>query len=125
MYIPEVLTATKKGKVCHRCILLRESYRENGKVKNRTITNLTHCNPKEVATLRLVLAHKDDLTALKSFKDMELVVKNDSSCHHIPTPCQTSAKLLEAVNVRLPKVLPHLEANVVSRKKLQTRRISR
>ncbi|MCL0105951.1 IS1634 family transposase [Thermodesulfovibrionales bacterium] len=69
MYITEVLTTTKKGKASHRCILLRESYRENGKVKNRTITNLTHCNPKEVAALRLALAHKDDLTVLKSFKD--------------------------------------------------------
>jgi transposase len=69
MYITEVLTKTKKGKPSHRCILLRESYRENAKVKNRTIANLTHCNPKEIAALRLALKHKDDLTAIKSLKD--------------------------------------------------------
>lgn len=69
MYITEVITKTKKGKASHRCILLRESYREKGKVKNRTIANLTHCNPKEVAALRLALEHKDDLTVLKSLKE--------------------------------------------------------
>ena len=73
MYITEVLTKTKKGKVSHRCILLRESYRENGKVKNRTIANLTHCNAKEVSAMRLALEHKGDLEALKSFDDVELM----------------------------------------------------
>lgn len=72
MYITEVLTKTKRGKVSHRCILLRESYRENGKVKNRTIANLTHCNAKEVAAMRLALKHKGDLESLKSFDDVEL-----------------------------------------------------
>ena len=72
MYITDVLTKTKKGEISHRCILLRESYREDGKVKNRTIANLTHCNPKEVEVLRLALEYKDDLTVLKSIKDIEL-----------------------------------------------------
>lgn len=66
MYITEVLTLTKKGKLSHRCILLRQAYRENGKPKNRTIANLTHCNPKEVAALRLALGHKNDLAVLGS-----------------------------------------------------------
>jgi hypothetical protein len=69
MYITEVLTKTKTGKIAHRCILLRESYREDGKVKNRTIANLTHCQPQDIAALRLALQHKgalsDLLTALQ------------------------------------------------------------
>lgn len=69
MYITEVLTRTKKGKVSHRCILLRQSYRENGKAKNRTLANLTHCNPKEVAALRLALSNKDDLSVLGSLRE--------------------------------------------------------
>jgi hypothetical protein len=72
MYITEVLTKTQKGKISHRCILLRESYREGGKVKNRTIANLTHSNPNEVAAMRLALAHKDDLSVLKSVDEVEL-----------------------------------------------------
>jgi transposase len=67
MYITEVLTRTKKGAISHRCILLRQAYRDNnGKPKNRTIANLTHCNPKEVAALRLALKHKNDLAVLGS-----------------------------------------------------------
>ncbi len=61
MYITDVLTKTKKGKISHRCILLRESYREKGKVKNRTIKNLTHVDPKDVAAMRLALKYKNNL----------------------------------------------------------------
>jgi len=72
MYVTEVPTKTKKGKLSHLCILLRESYRENGRVKNRTIANLTHCDPKEVAAIRLALKHKEELTVLRSVDDVEL-----------------------------------------------------
>lgn len=37
------------------CILLRQSYREGGKVKKRTIANLTHWSPELVENLRLLL----------------------------------------------------------------------
>ncbi len=72
MYITEVLTKTKKGLVSHRCLLLRESFRQEGKVKSRTIANLTHCDPGEVAAIRLALKHKDDLTVLKSLNEIEI-----------------------------------------------------
>lgn len=61
MYITEVLTKTTTGKIAHRCILLRESYREHGKVKTRTLANLTHCPPRDVVALRWALQHKHDL----------------------------------------------------------------
>lgn len=72
MYVTEVPTRTKKGELSHLCILLRESYRQNGKVKNRTIANITHCVAEEVAAIRLALKHKDDLTVLRSVEDVEL-----------------------------------------------------
>lgn len=37
-------------------ILLRESYRENGKVKTRTLANLTHLGERKIEALRLALA---------------------------------------------------------------------
>jgi hypothetical protein len=61
MYITEVLTKTTTGKIAHRCILLRESYREHGKVKTRTLANLTHCPPTDVAAVRWILHYKQDL----------------------------------------------------------------
>src|SRR5919201_5716037 len=36
-------------------ILLRESFRENGKVHNRTLANISHWPPEQVAALREVL----------------------------------------------------------------------
>lgn len=73
MYITEVLTKTKKGKISHRCILLRQSYREKGRVKVRTIANLTHARGGELAALRLALAHKNDLSVLGSLsKNVQL-----------------------------------------------------
>jgi hypothetical protein len=69
MYITEVLTKTKTGAIAHRCVLLRETYRENGKVKNRTLANLTHWPPQNVAALRLALQHKGKLTDLTSLPD--------------------------------------------------------
>ena len=44
--------------------LLRESYRENGKVKHRTIANLSRCSEEEIEAIRLALSHKKDLAAL-------------------------------------------------------------
>ncbi len=41
--------------------LLRETYREDGKVKHRTLANLTHCKPEEVEAIRLALKYKEDL----------------------------------------------------------------
>ena len=60
MYITEVLTKTTTGKIAHRCLLLRESYREHGKVKTRTLANLTHCAPRDIAALRWALDQKQD-----------------------------------------------------------------
>jgi hypothetical protein len=68
MYITKVPYTSKSGKIYHS-ILLRESYRENGKVKNRTIASLTRCSPQEIAAIQLALEHKDDLTVLASLKD--------------------------------------------------------
>ena len=61
MYITEVLTKTTRGKIAHRCILLRESYREHGKVKTRALANLTHCAPTDVAAVRWALQYKQAL----------------------------------------------------------------
>jgi len=41
--------------------LLRETYRDEGKVKHRTLANFTHCKPEEVEAIRLALKYKGDL----------------------------------------------------------------
>jgi hypothetical protein len=54
---------TVNGKTYHRH-LLRESYREDGKVKHRTIANLSRCKPEEIEAIRLALRHKGELGVL-------------------------------------------------------------
>jgi hypothetical protein len=62
-------SAPKTGKQIYRSILLRESYREGGKVKKRTIANLSHCPSGEIAAIKLALKQKGDLTVLGSLKE--------------------------------------------------------
>ena len=52
-----------RGKIYSR-VLLRQSYREAGKVKHRTLANLSKCSPEEIAAIRLAFEHKHDLSAL-------------------------------------------------------------
>lgn len=68
MHIVENKSTYKSGKTIYNAILLRESYREDGKVKKRTVANLSHCQPGEIAAMKLALKHKDDLAELGSLK---------------------------------------------------------
>jgi len=64
MYLDKCTTSGKYA----RC-LLRESYRENGKVKHRTVGNLSRCTAEEITAVKLALRHKGNLRALVSVKD--------------------------------------------------------
>jgi len=59
MYIQQT---NSRGK--YRCYLLLENYREGGKVKHRTIANLSRCSEEEIAAMKLALKHKHDLSQL-------------------------------------------------------------
>jgi len=51
--------------------LLRDSYRENGKVRHRTIASLSSCSQNEIAAIKLALKHKDDLAHLVNIKQIK------------------------------------------------------
>ena len=44
--------------------MLRQGYRENGKVKHRTIANISHCSAREIEAIRIALKKKKELSAL-------------------------------------------------------------
>ena len=46
--------------------LLRECDREQGKIKHRTVANLSAGSPEEIETIRLALRHTHELTSLSS-----------------------------------------------------------
>jgi transposase len=69
MHVVENKSASQNSKKIYRSVLLRESYRENGKVKKRTIANLSHCKPEEIAAIKVALRYKDNLSELGSLKE--------------------------------------------------------
>ncbi len=48
--------------------LLREAYRDHGRVRHRTIANLSSCSDQEIRAIRLALKHKGDLAQVASLK---------------------------------------------------------
>ena len=62
VYVADI--PSRQGGRHYHTILLRESYREGGKVRNRTIANLTGCKPAEIEAIRYALAHKNELEAI-------------------------------------------------------------
>jgi hypothetical protein len=69
MHVSENKSTCKKSKKIYQSVLLRESYREGGKVKKRTIANLSHCKPEEIAAIKLALKYKDNLSEVGSLKE--------------------------------------------------------
>ena len=55
---------TVNGKTYHR-VLLRQSFRQEGKVKHRTIANLSACSDQEINAIALAFQHKKDLDSLQ------------------------------------------------------------
>lgn len=66
MYV-DTSYSTQSGKK-YRRHLLRESFRENGKVRHRTIANLSHCTEEEISAIKLALKNKGTLTQLTSIE---------------------------------------------------------
>jgi Transposase DDE domain len=61
-------TSNSQGK--YKRYLLRENYRENGKIKHRTIANLSKCSEEEISAIRLALKHKKDLSKLAAASEV-------------------------------------------------------
>ena len=69
MHIVRNKSTSKNSKKIYESVLLRESYREDGKVKKRTIANLSDCSAVEINAIELALKNKDNLSVLGSLKD--------------------------------------------------------
>src|SRR5919106_682848 len=67
MYV-DISALRRNGKTYTR-YLLRECYREAGKVKHRTIASLSRCSPEEIEAIRLARRPKQERAALGAIKD--------------------------------------------------------
>jgi transposase len=61
---------TRGGKTYAR-YLLRDSYRQDSKVKHRTIANLSACSEEEIAAIKLAMKHKKDLAHLVNIEEVD------------------------------------------------------
>jgi len=73
MYVDSA-TIKRKDKSYSR-YLLRTSFRDNGKVKHKTIANLSSCSEDEIKAIKLALKHKKDLSVLCTTKDVKTVLR--------------------------------------------------
>jgi len=62
-------STVRRGNKTYTRYLLRESFREAGKVKHRTIANLSQCSACEIEAIRLALTHKHTLADLGSVQE--------------------------------------------------------
>jgi transposase len=65
---------------------------------------------------------QEGLQQLTTLCATQILVKGEVRCNQIPMPRDLSQKLLKAADLHFPKALPHLGAQVVTRKKLTERR---
>ena len=65
---------------------------------------------------------EEGLHQLQTLCSTEMKVEGTGSCLRIPVPGASCADLLKALDIRLPKALPHTDTRVVTRKKLPERR---
>jgi hypothetical protein len=63
MFVDSSTVRGSNGKT-YRRVLLRTSYRQDGKVKHRTIGNLSSCSPEEIDAIRAALRYKDQIGPL-------------------------------------------------------------
>ena len=76
MYL-DVSTLQRNGHTYQR-VLLRESYRDQGKVKKRTLANLSACSDAEIEAIQLALRHKQELAQVGSLEQLLSVQQGPS-----------------------------------------------
>ena len=76
MYL-DVSTLQRNGRTYKR-VLLRESYRDQGKVNKRTLANLSACSDAEIDAIQLALRHKQELAQVGSLEQLLSVQQGPS-----------------------------------------------
>ena len=63
-------TITKKiGEKVYTRYLIRDSHWENGKIRHRTIANISKCSPEEILAIRLALKYKGSISEVLKDRD--------------------------------------------------------
>ncbi len=84
-------TSTTDGRTYTRH-LLRESFRENGKVRHRTLANLSHASDDEIRAMKLALKHKHNLQQLGNVNE-DIQVQQGQSVGAVITLWQVARRI--------------------------------
>ena len=85
IYTVYVDTITKKvGDKVYTRYLIRDSHLENGKVKHKTIANISKCSPEEIQAIKLALKYKGNISGILMDKN-EIVSKQGLSIGSVYT----------------------------------------
>ena len=84
-------TSTTQGRTYTRH-LLRESFRENGKVRHRTLANLSHASDDEIRAMKLALKHKHNLRQLGNINE-DIQVQQGQSVGAVITLWQVARRI--------------------------------
>lgn len=82
MFIVKNTSKHKSGKVYHS-VLLRQSYREDGKVKKRTIANLSNCTEEEINAINHALKNKSSMLTPNQDNDFEIIQGRSIGSVHV------------------------------------------
>lgn len=70
MYVDDC--SYKRGNKTYRRVLLRHSYRDKGKTKQKNIANISDCSDEEIEAIKYALKHKDNLNLIKLLANEKL-----------------------------------------------------
>jgi hypothetical protein len=122
--LAEVEQAFRNCKTAHleaRPIYVRTAEHTRGHVLVVMLAYLIRRDLSQAWT-SLDLTVEEGLNQLQTLCSTEINIDGGGSCLRIPTPSPASLPLLKALHIELPKLLPHMETRVVTRKKLPQRR---
>lgn len=112
MYIQRNISKGKNGKI-YRSVLLCNKYRENGKIKTKVVTNLSHLSDEIVNTIENSLKHKRGSLVYQN--DITVERSTDMGLFLLLFKLMDDLRLSEVFEKIMPEQAPLLKALIIGK----------